>query len=113
MAIVNLNGGTVAGSSITDIYTVPATIDDPSYPAYANIASVIVCNRGDLCTFRISIATGGAADAAGQYLAYDCPLKKGETKAFEIGIVMNPSDVLRASSSTGLVDFHVMGTVTK
>lgn len=108
-----LNTGVdIAATTLTDLYTVPAAYG-ANYPR-VKMRSVMVTNRGVAGTFRIAYAPLGAADAIGQYIAYDCPLAVGETVSYnfdEDELTLVPTDVIRGYSNTGDMTFHVFGKV--
>lgn len=103
-------GMDLAPTTLTDIYTVPALFG--SYAPMVKIKGIVVTNRGAAGTFRLSYAPLGAADAIGQYIAYDTPIGAGEIVPFEFfddEFTLVATDVIRGYSSTGDMTFHVFG----
>lgn len=92
-----------AATTLTDVYTVPAS-------TVTTISTITVCNRGSTAaTFRISVAVGGAADTAAQYVYYDQALDAYSTYAATIGITLNAADKIRAYASSANLSVNVFG----
>jgi len=104
-------GGAASPGASNDFYTVTAAkLLVTGLPAVQfNCTGIVVCNRGEKTRFTISYAPAGAAEAVGQYLCYNCRLRKGETKTLDFSMVMSPDDVVRVASDSGQVDYHLMG----
>lgn len=98
-----LGQSALAATTLSDVYTVPAA-------TAATVSTVTVCNRGATpATFRLSVAIGGAADTAAQYLFYDQTLDANTTFAATIGITLATTDKLRAYASTANISVNVFG----
>ena len=98
-----LNQNAPAATSLTTLYTVPAL-------TYCVASSIIVCNRGNTATtFRISLAVGGAADTAKQYLYYDVPISKNNTFIATIGMTLATTDVVRVYAGNANLSFTLLG----
>ena len=92
-----------AATSLTDLYTVPASTQTV-------VSSVIVCNRGlTNTTFRISIAVAGAADSNQQYLYYDVPISKNNTFVATIGLSLAATDKVRVYAGNANLSFNLAG----
>lgn len=99
-----LGGSALSATTLTTIYTVPSATS-------ATVSTIFVCNRSSTdCTFRVSIAVAGAADATHQYLYYDKDLTGNETYAITCGVTLAATDVVRAYASTANVTVNVFGT---
>lgn len=71
---------------------------------------LIIANRGAASTtFRVSVAVGGAADEARQYVNYNTPLLVGETKEADLNLLLEAGDQIRVYSASGEVSFNLMG----
>jgi hypothetical protein len=97
-----LGQAALAATTLTDVYTVPATKS-------ATISSVVVCNRGVATSFRISVAKAGLADTNKQYLYYDTAIAANDTFAATIGITMDTGDVLRVYGTSANCSASVFG----
>lgn len=92
-----------AGTTLTDLYTVPAATS-------TTISSVTVCNRSATATtFRISVAVAGAADATNQYIFYDQAIDGNSTYIATIGITLATTDKLRVYAGTSNLTFNAFG----
>jgi len=91
----------LAAATLTDVYVVPAL-------TRAVVSTITVCNRttGPI-RYRLSIAVGGAADAPGQYIAYDVILSSRTTDSWTIGAALGPGDVVRAYAAAVGVSANV------
>ena len=98
-----LRQSALAATTLTDVYTVPASRS-------ATISTISICNRAvSSCTFRISVAIAGAADTNAQYIFYDMPLPANDTFTATIGITLATTDKIRAYASTANVSVNVFG----
>lgn len=98
-----LGQAALAATTLTDIYTVPASTQ-------TIVSSIFVCNRSAAArTFRISLAIGGAADTPAQYIYYDVALPKDTTFVSTTGITLNAGDKIRAYASGTNVSVNVVG----
>jgi hypothetical protein len=89
-------------TTLTTLYTVPAATQTTA-------SSVVVCNTGLACTFRVSVAVAGAADNIKQYLYYDTPLGAAGTLVATLGITLAATDVVRCQSNLGTASFSLFG----
>lgn len=92
-----------SATSLTVVYTTPTG-------GRAVVSTIIVCNRSATPTsFRLSHASGGAADDLAQYFAYDCELLANEVWSFTTGITMDSDDELRIYALDATVSVGVWG----
>lgn len=91
-------------TTLTTVYTVSASLQTV-------ISSIGVCNTSTTATdsFRISIAQGGAVDAATQYIYRDVAIAPKDTFMTTIGITLAETDVVRVYSTNGTSNFVVFG----
>jgi hypothetical protein len=95
-----------SATTLTDAYTVPALKSTV-------VSTITVCEKGGAtATYRLSVAVGGVADTAKQYLVYDAPLAANETVTFTLGITLATTDVIRVYASTANVAFNIFGAET-
>lgn len=87
----------------TDLYTVPALTE-------AVTSSVIICNRGAVGTFRVSVSVGGGATANTDYIYYDLILAANDTFIATVGITLATTDVVRVYASTADLSFSLYGS---
>ncbi len=93
-------------TTLTDLYTVPAVTS-------ATASTITVCNQSSVATsFRISVAPGGAADAASQYLYYDVAIAGNDTFAATIGITLATTDKVRVYNTLATLSFSLFGMET-
>lgn len=93
-----------SAATLTAAYTVPGATS-------AVISTIVVCNQSSTETaFRISIAVGGAADTASQYIAYDAPIDGNDTVTITIGISLAATDVIRVYNTLATCSFNIFGT---
>ena len=93
-----------AATTEVNLYTVPAATE-------TIISSIVVCNRGSsAATYRIYVASNGAAAANSQYLVYDASILAKETVALTLGITIDATDVLRVYASTADLSFNAFGS---
>ena len=93
-----------SATTSTDLYTVPASTE-------TIVSSLVVCNRStSSATYRISVASDGAALANGQYLVYDATINGAETVALTLGITVNATDKIRVYASTANLSFSAFGS---
>lgn len=93
----------LTATTLTDVYTVPAST--------SAIADVTFANRGATdVTIRLSHAPAGAGDALSQYKVYDLVLPGGAIYVHPAPIKMATTDKLRAKcSSANVVSVTVDG----
>lgn len=89
-------------TSLVAIYTVPAL--------KRATLRIIATNRGVTTAIRVSVAVGGAADAAQQYILYDQVLQSNDAVS-TAPIMCSAGDVIRVSSASGDVNFHCTGLI--
>ena len=93
-----------SATTSTDLYTVPASTE-------TIVSSLVVCNRStSSATYRISVASDGAALANAQYLVYDATINGSETVALTLGITVNATDKIRVYASTANLSFAAFGS---
>ena len=88
-------------STLTDIYTVPASKN----AVFKVIASNTVTTPQ---TFRVSIALNGDPDNLKQYIAYDVPMLGSDTGS-TVTVTAQTGAVIRVQSLLGSVAFTVTG----
>lgn len=92
-----------AATTSTDMYTVPASTN-------TTVSSIVVCNQSATAgTFRISVATAGAAIAPQHYLYYDHPIDGNTSFVLTIGITLSATDKVRVYSSSASMSFNAFG----
>lgn len=92
-----------SAATLTDAYTVPALTS-------ATVSTITVANQSSASTsFRISVAIGGAADTAAQYLYYDIAIPGNDTFATTIGITLASGDVIRVYNTLATCSFNIFG----
>lgn len=99
-----------AGTTLTDVAT-GATAKAPDAGGGTRIEAIVCCNQGaGASLIRISVALGGAADAAAQYLVYDKSVAAKDVYILTAPILLSAGDVIRCQSDTGDVSFNIFGT---
>ena len=89
-----------SATTLTDIYTVPASFRGALY--------VVVTNRTSTsATYRISFAPGGAVDSLEQYVVYDATV--ATTPKSTKRVALEAGTVIRVYSSTADLNFCVNG----
>lgn len=92
-----------SATTLTDLYTVPGLTQTV-------VSTVTVCNRAATPTsFRLSVATGGAADSDEQYLAYDTPIAANSSFTLTLGISLAATDVVRVYATDAQLSFNIFG----
>lgn len=92
-----------AATTLTDLYTVPASTQ-------TTVSTIFACNQNaGKIKFRISVAIGGAANTAAQYLYFDAELLGNSTFAATVGLTLAATDVIRVRTDTANVSFNVFG----
>lgn len=98
-----LGQAALAATTLTDIYTVPASTQ-------AVISSIQVAERsGVATTVRISIAPAGAADALAHYIRYDAALAANGEIEIKGGLTLAATDVIRAYAGAATVSVSIFG----
>lgn len=88
---------------LTTLYTVPGATS-------AVVSTITICNQQNAATtVRLSVALGGAADEAKQYLYYELPLQAYDSFSLTQGLTVATTDVIRGYSGNGLVSFNIFG----
>ena len=99
----NLGQSFPSSATLSVLYTVPAATSTTT-------SSFVVCNQSATPTaFRLSVAVGGAADTAKQYLYYDLPIAGNDTFIATIGITLATTDVVRVYADLGTLSFSLFG----
>ena len=81
-------------TSLTDIYTVPASTETV-------ISTVVIANRSATATtFRLANRVDGDAISNQHYLAYDVPVAANDSTTLTLGITMAATDVLTVSAGS-------------
>jgi hypothetical protein len=102
MSAHQFNSVLPGATTLTDLYTVPAV--------KRATLRVVGTNRGAATLIRISVAPGGAADTASQYLIYNLSLEANDAVA-TAPLMLAAGDVVRVYSSSGNVAFHCTGLI--
>lgn len=93
-----------SATTLTAAYTVPAATS-------AIVSSLVVVNRSaTTTTFRISVATAGAADNNNQYLYYDITIPGNDTFIATVGITLATTDVVRVYATLATLTFSLFGS---
>lgn len=71
--------------------------------------SIVVCNKSTATTFRVSVALGGAADNAKQYVYYDTPIGDNTTLTFSLPIPLLATDIVRVYAGSANMAFQLIG----
>jgi len=88
---------------LTVLYTVPSMVQ-------TTVSSIVICNTsGNIDSFSVSVAVGGAADTLKQYIYYGQPLDANDTFVATIGMSLAAGDVVRVLSSAGNLSFNLFG----
>lgn len=91
------------GAALETIYAVPAT-------KQTVISTIIVTNDSAVdATYKIAHAIAGAGDAAIQLVFANVLIPGNTSDGATIGGTLNQTDLIRVSSSTGNVNFHLYG----
>lgn len=81
-------------TSLTDLYTVPATTETV-------VSTVVIANRtASASTFRLAIRTDGDAISNKHYLAYDVPVAANDSTTLTLGVTMVATDVMSVQAGT-------------
>lgn len=92
-----------SATTLTDVYTVPAS-------SSAVLSAITVCNRGSSSTsFRVSMASNGAADHPKQYRWYDLSIAGNDTFEDVAGHTLAAADVIRFYSANTMLSINVSG----
>jgi hypothetical protein len=92
-----------SATTLTDLYTVPASTKTTSTTIY-------VCNRSSTQTsFRIALAKAGAADDLKQYIYYDETIPGNLSFAATVGVGLEPTDVVRVYATLATLSFNMTG----
>ena len=96
-----LSQSTPAATTVTDIYTVPAS--------KLSTVRVLVTNRGATAlAYRLSVAPLGASDANSHYFVYDETLAANASGSSP-PLVLQATDVVRAYTDTATLTVTVIG----
>lgn len=92
-------------TTVTDIYTVPTygEVAIEVQNIFVTVTTMYVSTK-----FRLSLAPGGIADDAAQYLLYDVVIPANGYQ-LETRIVAQPGDIIRAYASTTDVTVALFG----
>lgn len=92
-----------SATTLTDIYTVPASTS-------TIVRCMTVCNRSSTATtFRVSVAIAGAADTNAQYVVYDRNLDGNESCVISLPITLAATDKVRAYVGAATVSINLFG----
>jgi hypothetical protein len=111
MPLYTLSQTDVPATVLTDIYTHGTTRPDvTALTPFCAIRGISVCNRtASQITFRLSVAMGGAADNAKQYVYYDAPVLPNETFNAQTLLPLEYGDVVRVYTSAANVTVQLHG----
>lgn len=93
-----------AANTLTALYTVPAATT-------ATVSSIVMC-ANNANVFSITVAVGGAADNAKQYLYKDVTSSNNDTFIATIGATLSAGDVIRVKSNQSNTAFTAFGIET-
>ena len=91
-----------AAATPADLYTAPAATE-------AIGSTIIVCNRGAVTKFRISVRPAGAVQADEHYLYYDTPISANNTFHATIGMTLAATDVVTVYAQDATLSFTLFG----
>ena len=92
-----------SAASLTAAYTVPGATT-------TTVSTIMVANRSATpTTFRISVASAGAADSLEHYIAYDIAIDGNDLFAATVGITMEATDVIRVYATLATLSFNIFG----
>lgn len=92
-----------AGTSCTDLYTVPANTS-------AVVSVLIIANPGGTAdTARVTVAPAGAADSNAHSVGYDIPIAAGDQIEMLKGVTLATTDKVRVRSAGGFLSFSLFG----
>jgi hypothetical protein len=91
-----------AATTLTDLYTVPASTQ-------TIVSTIVVANRSVATAYRISIAINGAADSNEQYIAYDVAIGANEMHTLTLGIALGDTDKIRVYATLATLSFNAFG----
>lgn len=92
-----------AATTLTDLYTVPAS-------KQAWVSAIVATNESATPTsIRVSVAPAGAADATSQYLAYDLPIAGNQEIVVAQGVGLATTDKIRVYNTLATVNFTATG----
>lgn len=94
-----------AGTSETDVYTVPASTE-------TIVSTLTITNvTGSSANARVWARINGASTAHVNAILFDVPIAANSVAAFTLGLTLDASDVLTVRSSTGnSLTFQVFGS---
>jgi hypothetical protein len=93
-----------AGTTNTDIYTVPAATQTV-------ISTLVVANRSTTAaTYRIAVRPNGESLANKHYVAYDVTVGASDSTTFTLGITLGAGDVVTAYVSTANISINIFGS---
>lgn len=93
-----------ASASNTTLYQVPAS-------ALAAVCStLVICNQGTTCTYRVAVIPSGDTLSSDNYIIYDSYVNQYDSSFITIGITLSPSDYIVVYSLTGNVSFSLFGS---
>jgi hypothetical protein len=94
-----------AGTSETDLYTVPASTE-------AVISTLTITNvTGAGASAQVFVRIAGAAASISNAVLYDVPLGANSIAAFTLGITLSGTDVVTVRSSAGAtLTFQLFGS---
>jgi hypothetical protein len=91
-----------AAGILTVGYTVPVS-------RFGIINSIIITNQGANTTFSITLVKPDADDAVIQYIFKDSAIKRSETIAVDLDMILQTKSVIKVQSASGQVSFNIMG----
>jgi len=92
-----------AATTLTDIYTVPASTE-------VTASTIVICNRtSSNKRARVSVAIAGASDSLEQYIYYDVLVLKNDSIFATIGITLAATDVVRVYTDAVGLSFSLFG----
>jgi hypothetical protein len=94
-----------AGTSDTDVYTVPASTQ-------AIVSTLSITNvTASSANARVYVRVAGATSASVNAVLYDVPVAANSVAAFTLGITLDATDVVTVKTSTGSsLTFQLFGS---
>jgi predicted secreted protein len=94
----------VPATTLTDVYTVPASTETV-------ISTIIITNRSASArTYRIAIRPNGASISDSHYIAYDVPMVANDAATLTLGITLDAADVVSVYASDVDMTVNIFGT---
>ena len=94
----------VAATTNTDLYTVPASTS-------AIVSTLVICNQNaSAITYRVAARKSGATLSGQHYIVYNSTIPANDTVSLSIGMSLAATDVITVYANTASVSFTMFGT---